>query len=56
MPIIFSKELPATKLLLEKRVFVMDPHRAERQDIRPLEIGILNLMPKKKKPKANSCV
>jgi homoserine O-succinyltransferase len=25
----------------------MDPHRAERQDIRPLEIGILNLMPKK---------
>ncbi|RDY28313.1 homoserine O-succinyltransferase [Romboutsia weinsteinii] len=45
MPIKIPKELPAYKLLSEENIFVMNLHRASTQDIRPLKIGILNLMP-----------
>lgn len=47
MPIRVPKELPAIKILEKEKIFVMDEDRAMRQDIRPLEILILNLMPKK---------
>lgn len=47
MPIIVPKGLPAYKILKEENVFVMHHQRAERQDIRPLEIAIVNLMPTK---------
>ena len=47
MPIRIDKELPAKKILDKENVFVMDMERAISQDIRPLEIVILNLMPTK---------
>lgn len=47
MPVIIPRKLPANKILSGEKVFVMDKERAETQDIRPLEIAILNLMPKK---------
>ncbi|MEI5992543.1 homoserine O-acetyltransferase MetA [Candidatus Enterococcus mansonii] len=47
MPIRVPKELPAIKVLEKEKIFVMDEERAMHQDIRPLEILILNLMPKK---------
>lgn len=49
MPITIPKELPARKRLKEEKIFVMDEERAKTQDIRPLNILILNLMPEKKK-------
>ena len=47
MPVIVPKGLPAEKVLADENIFVMNDHRAITQDIRPLRIGILNLMPKK---------
>lgn len=47
MPIKVSKDLPARKVLNEENIFIMDEKRAMSQDIRPLKIAILNLMPKK---------
>lgn len=47
MPVIIPKTLPANKLLVEENIFVMNEQRASHQDIRPLEILILNLMPTK---------
>ncbi len=47
MPIIIPKGLPAYKSLTDEKIFVMDEARAVRQDIRPIEIAILNLMPTK---------
>ncbi|MCL2144006.1 MAG: homoserine O-succinyltransferase [Endomicrobia bacterium] len=47
MPIKVSKDLPAHKILNEENIFIMDENRAMMQDIRPLKIAILNLMPKK---------
>lgn len=47
MPIIVPKDIPATKILREENIFVMNDARAMTQDIRPLEIAILNLMPTK---------
>ncbi len=47
MPIKISKELPAYKTLIDENIFVMPDHIAEHQDIRPLKIAVLNLMPKK---------
>lgn len=49
MPINIPKGLPARELLREERIFVMDVERAMSQDIRPLNIAILNLMPEKEK-------
>ena len=45
MPIKISRDLPAYNALMNERVFVMTDERAERQDIRPLKIAIVNLMP-----------
>jgi len=47
MPIIVPKGLPAYDILRDENVFVMHHLRAETQDIRPLEIAIVNLMPTK---------
>ena len=47
MPLIIPKDLPAYEKLLKENVFLMDAERAKTQDIRPLEVAILNLMPKK---------
>ncbi|MBR3305533.1 MAG: homoserine O-succinyltransferase [Christensenellaceae bacterium] len=47
MPIKIPNELPAHKTLTEENIFVMDEHRAMTQDIRPLKIAIVNLMPTK---------
>lgn len=47
MPIIVPKDLPAFKILQSENIFVMESKRAMTQDIRPLEIAIVNLMPTK---------
>ncbi len=47
MPIKIPKDLPAFKVLSDENIFVMNNERAVNQDIRPLKIAILNLMPKK---------
>ncbi|AKP46068.1 MULTISPECIES: homoserine O-acetyltransferase MetA [Bacillus] len=49
MPINIPKELPAREILEKENIFVMDDERARTQDIRPLNIVILNLMPEKEK-------
>ena len=49
MPIIISNELPVKKKLENENIFVMSTRRANTQDIRPLKIAILNLMPEKQK-------
>ena len=45
MPIQIPADLPARLALENENIFVMTEERAERQDIRPLEIVIVNLMP-----------
>ena len=47
MPIKVASELPAKKIMEEENIFMMEEGRALNQDIRPLKIGILNLMPLK---------
>jgi homoserine O-succinyltransferase len=47
MPIKIPNQLPAKEILLSENIFVMDENRALHQDIRPLRIAILNLMPTK---------
>lgn len=47
MPIKIADGLPAQSILENEHIFVMTEHRALHQDIRPLKIGILNLMPTK---------
>ena len=47
MPIKIPNELPATKILTRENIFVMTETRAMTQDIRPLQILLLNLMPTK---------
>lgn len=47
MPILVPKGLPAYKTLRDENVFVMTSSRGEKQDIRPLRIAIVNLMPTK---------
>ena len=49
MPIRIPDNLPARKTLEQEGVAVMDSSRAARQDIRPLQIGLLNLMPNKER-------
>ncbi len=49
MPIRIPDNLPARKTLEAEGVAVMDSSRATRQDIRPLKIGLLNLMPNKQR-------
>lgn len=47
MPIQIPNDLPAANTLLQENIFVMTQQRAESQQIRPLEIVLLNLMPTK---------
>lgn len=47
MPVKIPASLPAVELLRAENIFVMDEHRANAQDIRPLRIVVLNLMPLK---------
>lgn len=47
MPVKIPASLPAVELLRNENIFVMDEHRANAQDIRPLRIVVLNLMPLK---------
>lgn len=47
MPIKIPNELPATKVLSDENIFVITENRALTQDIRPLQILIVNLMPTK---------
>lgn len=49
MPITIPKHLPAGELLKQEKIFVMDEERATTQDIRPLRILVVNLMPQKEK-------
>jgi homoserine O-succinyltransferase len=48
MPVRIPDDLPAAKELEEENIFVMTSERAFHQDIRPLRIAVLNLMPRKK--------
>lgn len=47
MPVIVPDQLPAKEILANENIFVMGEERAVHQDIRPLKIAILNLMPTK---------
>ena len=47
MPIRIPNNLPARGVLEGENIFVMSESRAESQQIRPLRIGLLNLMPTK---------
>ena len=47
MPIRVQNDLPVKGILEKENIFVMDEHRAMHQDIRPIKIGLLNLMPLK---------
>lgn len=52
VPIKIPDHLPAKEILNEENIFVMDESRAFKQDIRPLKIAILNLMPTKETTEA----
>jgi homoserine O-succinyltransferase/O-acetyltransferase len=52
LPIKIPQLLPAREILEAENIFVMDEDRAQTQDIRPLNILILNLMPEKEKTEA----
>jgi homoserine O-succinyltransferase/O-acetyltransferase len=52
LPIKIPKLLPAREILESENIFIMDDERANHQDIRPLNIVILNLMPEKQKAEA----
>ena len=47
MPIRVQNDLPVKEILESENIFVMDEYRAAHQDIRPINIGLLNLMPLK---------
>ena len=47
MPIRVQNDLPVKEILERENIFVMDEKRATSQDIRPLKVGLLNLMPLK---------
>jgi homoserine O-succinyltransferase len=47
MPICIPDQLPARQVLQDENIFVMDEDRAAHQDIRPLKVAIVNLMPTK---------
>ena len=47
MPINIPSSLPAATTLENENIFIMNQERADKQDIRPLKILLLNLMTKK---------
>ena len=55
MPIIIPKDIPAYNILKDENIFVMSKKRADSQDIRPIDILILNLMPTKIQTETQLC-
>lgn len=55
MPIKIPDQLPALQVLDNENIFVMSEHRAINQDIRPMEVAILNLMPNKIETEVQIC-
>lgn len=55
MPIIIPKDIPAYQILKDENIFVMSTNRANTQDIRPINIVILNLMPTKIETETQLC-
>ena len=55
MPIKIPNDLPATAVLEKENIFVITETRAITQDIRPLKIAILNLMPTKVETETQLC-
>ncbi len=55
MPIVIPKDIPAYERLKDENVFVMSEARANTQDIRPIKILILNLMPTKIETETQLC-
>ena len=56
MPIKTQGDLPVKEILERENIFVMDEKRAMHQDIRPIHILILNLMPLKEEQSCSFCV
>ena len=54
MPIKIQSDLPVKEILERENLFVMDENRAMHQDIRPIYILILNLMPLKEGDRASA--
>ena len=54
MPIKIQNDLPVKEILERENIFVMDENRSFHQDIRPLKILILNLMPLKEETRASA--
>ncbi|MGM9969323.1 MAG: homoserine O-succinyltransferase [Anaeroplasma sp.] len=55
MPIIIPMDIPAYKILKDENIFVMSTNRANTQDIRPINILVLNLMPTKVETETQLC-
>jgi len=55
MPVKIPESLPAKRVLMRENIFVMGEQRALHQDIRPLKIAILNLMPTKVETETQLC-
>ena len=55
MPLRIQADLPAIEVLESENIFVMTHERARTQDIRPLKIAILNLMPTKIETETSCC-
>lgn len=56
MPIKIASGLPAREILDSERIFAIEKPEAEQQEIRPLRLVILNLMPKKSRRRHSFCV
>ena len=55
MPIRVQNDLPIKEVLEQENIFVMDEYRAAHQEIRPISIGLLNLMPLRRIRSSRSC-
>ena len=55
MPIKIPNQLPALQVLEKENIFVMSEHRAASQEIRPMQVAILNLMPNKIETEVQIC-
>lgn len=55
MPINIPNGLPAKEILESEKIFALEEDVARKQDIRPLKVVILNLMPKKLKRRHRFC-
>lgn len=53
MPLILPDQLIDQEVLNQENIFTMTQDQADHQDIRPIKILIVNLMPKKRKPSCN---